>query len=208
MVGMMNSPGKGKPVVGIVGGIGSGKSAVSARLGEMGCDVIDCDKLGHAVLEDEQVRVAIRGRWGAGVFLHSGEVSRDALGERVFSDPAELKALGEIMYPRIRERIVERIAAGLAGPCLAVVIDAAVLFEAGWDDLCSHVVFVDAPAEERFARVRRGRGWDYQKFQAREKLQIPLDIKRHRCCYTASNSSSISHLHEECDRVLRQIIRG
>ena len=100
----------GKAVIGIVGGIGAGKSTVAAELVQLGCARIDGDAIGHALLADPEVRRQIRQRWGEGVFSPEGDVRRDALGEIVFADAAELRALGEILHPRIRRGIEEQIA--------------------------------------------------------------------------------------------------
>lgn len=204
----MKSRGINKPVIGIVGGIGSGKTAVTAWLASLGCATIDCDELGHELLLRDSVQQEIRRHWGRAVFSPTGQVDRKALGKIVFANRAELDALEKILHPRIRSLIIEKISASQSGNFPAVVVDAAVLFEAGWDDLCTDVVFVDAPQEERFRRVRQSRQWSRDEFLAREKLQISLDKKSKRCYHTISNRFNISRLHEECSQLLHRIIHG
>jgi dephospho-CoA kinase len=188
----------GKPVIGIVGGIGAGKSTVAAELARLGCARIDADAIGHELLADPDVRRQIRRRWGEGVFGPEGAVDRRALGQIVFADAAELRALGAILHPRIRHRMEEQIARAQADRRVrGVVVDAAVLFEAGWDDLCTHRIFVRAPQAERARRARRQRGWDASAWRRREKMQISLDKKAAKSDYTVDNSSSLSHLHEQ-----------
>jgi dephospho-CoA kinase len=199
-----------KPVIGLVGGVCSGKSTASAEFAALGCRVIDADAAGHALLREDAVRQAIRARWGDGVFGADGQVSRSALGKLVFADAAEMAALNAIMHPPMRREFQRQITAALADPAVpAVVLDAAVLFEAGWNDLCTCVVFVEASLAEREARAA-GRGWDAAALASREKMQIPLDKKRAKCDYLLQNSSGVSRLREQvrtlCPRILHAAV--
>jgi len=172
----MNGQRAVKPVIGIVGGIGAGKSAAAAELVDLGCRRVDADQIGHELLNAPDVIRQVRQRFGGGVLGPDGAVDRHALGRIVFADAAELRALNAIMHPRIRLRIRQQIAQARAdSEVAAVVIDAAVLFEAGWNDLCSHVLFVETPSDQRADRVRTCRGWDELTWRRREKMQISLD---------------------------------
>ncbi|MBN1553733.1 MAG: dephospho-CoA kinase [Phycisphaerae bacterium] len=193
------------PVVGIVGGVGSGKSTAAELFERKGCCRIDCDKLGHALLLNEDVKRDIRSEWGASVFDENDNVIRKAVAEIVFTDAEQLDKLERILHPRIREKIVQAVHEAQTTDCPAVVVDAAVLFEAGWDDLCTHVVFVDAPEDDRVGRVSERSGWDAEILHARESKQIPLDKKAKRCHYTIRNHSSVSRLQEQVDRLLHHI---
>jgi dephospho-CoA kinase len=195
-----------KPVIGVVGGIGSGKSTVAKELAALGCDLVDCDAVGHELLRRPRVRGAFRGRWGAGVFNKEGQVSRPAVAKIVFADVDEMDFLESLLHPGIRRRIAERIAAARRRRIPAVVVDAAVLFEAGWDDLCTHTIFVESPRKNRLERIARTRGWGREDVRKRESRQIPLDRKARRCSYSLSNRSSLSHLREQVRRVLHRII--
>ncbi len=196
------------PVIGLVGGVGSGKSTVAEAFRQQGARVIDADAIGHAVLRAPDVQRQVRERWGTGVLAPDGTVDRRALGRIVFADRAELDALNAIVHPRIRAEMERQIAVGRAEGVRAVVLDAAVLFEAGWDDLCDRVLFVDAPEAQRRERVARTRGWDRSTWGAREKSQIPLDNKRGRCDDVLDNSSSVSHLQERVRAYLDGLIQG
>ena len=193
------------PVVGIVGGIGSGKSTVAEEFEHLGCYRIDCDKLGHAALDEEDVKRQLRALWGDNVFDADGDVNRRAVADVVFNDPKQLAALESIVHPRIREGIVRGIAEGKARNAPAIIVDAAVLFEAGWDDLCTDIVFVEASREERFARVKERRGWDDSTMQLRESRQIPLDKKQSRCHHSIHNHSSVSYLKVQVGQLLYHI---
>jgi len=105
------------------------------------------------------------------------------------------------MYARMAEQITSARITSVP----AVVLDAAVLLEAGWDDLCTDTVWIDAPAPNRQNRVRSSRGWDDQTLRQRESAQIPLDRKANRCSYRVRNDSSVSHLREQVRQLLHQI---
>ncbi len=193
-------------MIGIVGGIGAGKSTASAALADLGCAVIDADAIGHKMLAEPDVQSQLRRRWGDKVFAPDGTVDRAAVGQIVFNAPAELEALNAIMWPPMGDRIAQLIAkASTQASVPAIVLDAAILFESGWDALCTHVLFVDSPDADR-AHRSAGRGLDFDAWKSREKTQIPLDIKRLRCYRTVDNSSSVSHLLQQVRLIYHQIL--
>ena len=196
-----------KPVIGIVGGIGAGKSTAAGQFARLGCAVIDADAIGHELLTESAVRRRIARRWGPDVLGESGEVDRKALAAVVFRDAVQLAALNRIMHPLIARRVKRRVSIARKDAAVpAVVIDAAVLLEGGWDKLCTHLIFVSAASATRAARAARRAGWARTAWRQREKSQIPLDKKRPRCDHTIDNSSSLSHLCEQVRRVFRQIV--
>ncbi len=196
----------GKLVIGIVGGVGSGKSTAAAEFAALGCRLIDADRIGHELLGEPDVLAEIRRQWGDGVFAPDAQVSRAALAEVVFRGPAELEALNAILHPRIRRRVELAIADAQADESVeAVVLDAALLFEAGWDDLCTHLVFVSAPADDRRRRVAQSRQWSSETWTAREKLQISLDTKASMCDYTLDNRLGASFLREQVRVIFHRI---
>lgn len=202
----MNFPQHSKPVIGVVGGIGSGKSEVAKAFAAEGCVAVDCDKLGHLHLDDPQVQASLRSRWGGGIFDGQGKIDRREVAKIVFASADELAALEKLLHPMIRSSIRQAIADAADKPDVpAVVVDAAVLFEAGWDELCTHTIFVKCDLEQRLARICQNRGWDKDELQRRESAQIPLDKKAERCCYIVDNSSSVSRLPEQVRRLLHQI---
>lgn len=196
----------GKPVIGIVGGVGAGKSTAAREFVALGCRLVDADKIGHQLLAEPDVLAEIRRRWGDVAFGPDGQVSRPALAEVVFDSPTELEALNAILHPRIRRRMEQAIADVQAEPSVeGVVLDAAVMFEAGWDDLCTHLVFVAAPADERQRRVAVSRNWSVEAWRAREKSQISLDIKAGRCEYSLDNRFGASFLREQVHLLFHRI---
>jgi dephospho-CoA kinase len=190
--------------VGLVGGMGSGKSRVAALLAGHGARVIDGDALAHEALRQAEVKRRVVERWGAGVLDEGGEVNRRRLGAIVFADPAERRALEELVHPWIKRRVREQAAAYRADPSVPlIVLDAAVMLEAGWSDVCDRLVFVDAPPEVRLGRLRKGRGWTADELAAREGAQIPLAEKAARADHRLDNSGSLETLERNVEELLR-----
>jgi len=196
-------------VVGLMGGIGSGKSAVADELARRGAKVIVADELGHEALRQPEIRDAVVARWGPRVLDERGEISRPALAAVVFSDPVALKELEALTHPWIRRRTQEEIARTQEKePGRLIVLDAALLLEAGWASACDRLVFVDAPFEVRLARVRESRGRTEQDLQRREAAQLPLTEKRSRADDVIDSSSDLNHLCRRVDDLMHLWGRG
>jgi dephospho-CoA kinase len=198
---MNNMP---KPVIGLIGGIGSGKSRVAALLRDKGGRVIAGDDLGHEALRQPAIRDRVIDRWGKGLLQDNGEINRRRLGAIVFADPAARHALERIVHPWITQRMRDEVAQAQADPAARfVVVDAAILLEAGWNDLCDRLVFVDAPTEVRRRRIAAQRGWTSAEAEAREQAQLPLTAKAVRADYTLHNAGSLESLDRQVDDLLR-----
>ena len=215
------------PVLGVIGGIGSGKSSVARRLQSLRpIAVIDADQFGHQVLNFPNVQERILKRFGPAVFeqprrtggvsplVHGmssdsaptrgltppvrlePQISRAALGRVVFgSDVAAETArrdLEAIVHPEIRSLLEHTIRElRRQANVEAIVLDAAVLLEAGWNDLCDVVVFIDTPQADRIARVQAGRGWSAAELAKREASQWPLPRKRAAADAVIDNSNDL-----------------
>ncbi|MBW3541548.1 MAG: dephospho-CoA kinase [Planctomycetes bacterium] len=200
------------PVIGIVGGIGSGKSTLARRLAEQRpVVVVDGDDAGHRVLEQPEVQQKIRERFGDAVFTETGVVDRRALARQVFGDDkAQRQAradLEQIVHPHIKQELIRRIAEARRTPEIeAVLLDAAILLEAGWNDLCTAVVFVDTSHDERLRRVKAGRGWDEAELRRREASQHPPEVKQRLADFTVTNSHSLHQSLEELSQILDRVL--
>jgi dephospho-CoA kinase len=195
-----------KPVIGLVGGIGSGKSHVSAALARRGGRVVAGDPLGHAALRQFAIRERIVDRWGNGVLASDGEIDRQSLGAVVFADENERRALEAIVQPWIGEQLRREIAAARADPAVAfIVLDAAVMLEAGWEPACDLLVYIHAPRAVRLARVAAQRGWSAVEAAAREQAQLSLTEKAARANVALDNSGSLADLEPQLDRLLARL---
>lgn len=176
-----------KPILGIVGGIGSGKSYVAGLFARLGAYVIDADQLGHQTLMNPVIKKQIMANWGAAVFDPQGEVDRKKLAAIVFSQPAEKARLEALVFPFIGEGIVSAIKKYQADPAVKLfILDAAILLETGWREHCNAIIFVEASEATRLMRVA-GRGWDAQELHRREASQWPLEKKKAACQYVIPN---------------------
>ncbi|MHC4274951.1 MAG: dephospho-CoA kinase [Planctomycetota bacterium] len=202
-----SGPTVGRPVIGLAGGVGAGKSAVAAILSRLGCVVCNSDDLGRQALREPAIRTKLVGWWGREVLDEAGEIDRAAVAAIVFRRPEELQRLELLVHPWIEARRKALFAMAPADAC-ALVIDAPLLFEAGLDAECDAVIFVDADRGTRLARVADGRGWDEQALGRREDSQLPLDEKRARSDYVVSNNGDLRALSEQVNRTLNEIVQN
>ncbi len=199
----------GKPIIGIAGGIGAGKSAAASILAELGAAVVDADRLNHEELNAPEVVAELRRWWGEGVVAPNGRVDRDAIRRIVREAPEELRRLEKVVHPRIARRTDGLIAAWRADPAVrAIVWDAPLLFEAGLVDRCDCVIFVEADPRVRLDRVRRERSWTEEDLRRMENAQKPLDLKKGRADYIVENNSDKESLRRQMERVFSQILSG
>jgi dephospho-CoA kinase len=195
----------GKPIIGIVGGIGSGKSFVAALFGELGCMVIDSDRLIAQAYERDDVRQTLAHWWGPHVLAPSGGVDRKAIAARVFADPAERLRLEALLHPLASHLRDEQMATADPGT-VAFVWDAPLLIEAGLAPQCDAIVFVEVPGDVRARRVMESRGWTMQEWQRREKSQTPLDNKREIAKYMVRNTAGPDEVRSQVRHVLSRIV--
>ena len=202
-------------VIGLIGGIGGGKSSVAALFESAGAVVIDADLVGHELLNDPRVCGQIVDRFGTSVLSEKSVghelpsiIDRKALGTIVFADPTARRDLEAILHPRMRasfQAVIEQESKSKKTEKSMVVLDAAILLEAGWDDLCDLIVFVDAPRDERMRRVQAQRGWSREVFEARERAQWPCDKKRRGADLVITNDAGVDALKERVERILARL---
>jgi dephospho-CoA kinase len=191
-------------IIGLLGGIASGKSLVARQFCELGAGLLDGDRAGHEVLRLPEVKQLVRERWGQSVFAADGEVDRKALGRIVFDASSEgrseLEYLEKITHSRIGRRLRQQTADLAAQGRAAAVLDAPVMLKAGWDAFCDHIVFVEAPEEVRRARAL-ARGWSQEDIARRESVQEPLEVKRARAEFVIDNSGTPEQTRKQVERL-------
>jgi dephospho-CoA kinase len=193
------------PVIGIVGGIGSGKSVVAAEFVKQGGYLIAADELGHEALRQPEIKKQVLARWDGAVLKSDGEIDRRRLGQIVFADARELHALEALVFPFIVKRIREEIAHAQARSGVRfIVLDAAIMLETGWHQVCDKIVFVDTPEDVRLERLQRTRGWDAEEVKRREQAQMPLAEKRRHAHAVVDNSGGRERLAAQIDALLPQ----
>ncbi|GIW08205.1 MAG: dephospho-CoA kinase [Dehalococcoidia bacterium] len=196
-------------VLGLTGGIASGKSTVAAMLRKRGAALIDADKLGHRVLErGSDGWSAIIATFGEGILTEDGEIDRKRLGAIVFADPEKLKQLNAISHPRIRAMALDEIAALRArGDVEIAVVDAALLFEGHWDDFCDEVWVVYVPEELALERLVARNGLTEEQARERIRAQMPIDEKKARGDVIIDNSGSLADLEAKVEEAWAAALR-
>jgi len=176
-----------KPILGIVGGIGSGKSYVASLFAKLGGYVIDADRLGHLALLNTEVKKQIKEQWGDAVFNDKAEVDRKKLASIVFDDSREKARLESMVFPFISQGMLDAIHQHQSdGRVKFFILDAAILLETGWKEHCDAIIFVEASEGTRLKRVA-GRGWTMEELRRREASQWPLERKKAACQHVIPN---------------------
>jgi dephospho-CoA kinase len=187
-------------VIGLAGGIASGKSTVAMLFEELGAVSLNADQIGHEVLREPAVQESLRNEFGPTIFDAAGEVDRSAVARMVFGpdegSQRRLLFLESITHPRISERLSEHLVQLRRTGCKAVILDAAVMFKAGWDRFCTRIVFVRVPHAVRVARAK-SRGWTPAELDARENRQTPLVEKERKATDFLENDSSLEELRQQ-----------
>lgn len=188
-------------VVGLAGGVGSGKSTVARIFAKWGARAIDADAVGHRVLDLPRMRAALARDWGRGI-LRGGRVDRAALARLAFRSRKSVARLNRRVHPAILREIRRRISAARGW----VVLDAALLFETGADALCDVVVFVSAPRQVRAGRIR-SRGWGPGELRRRERFQFPVVYKKKKADYVLNNAGSKSRTEDQIQEICNELRR-
>lgn len=181
--------------IGLTGGIASGKTTVTAKLAALGATIIDADGLGHRVYEPgtrpfSQVVAA----FGEEIVAEDGTIDRAALGGKVFGDAAAMTRLTDIVWPAIGALAVEEIAAARAAGTEVAIVEAAVLFEAGWESLVDEVWVISVPPEVARARLMERNGFSQDEADKRIASQITNAERESRADVVISTDCSLEEV--------------
>ena len=186
------------PVIGITGGIGSGKSTVTQMLEELGAVVIDADRVGHQIyLPDLPAWREIVAAFGAAVLNTDRTINRQALGKIVFADPEALRMLNRIVHPKMFNRMTELIAELHArGGMKAIVVEAAILIEANWMPLVDQVWVVVASEAVVVDRLAKQRNLAPEQVRTRIAAQLSNDERRKHAHVVIRNDGSLEEVRD------------
>jgi dephospho-CoA kinase len=197
-------------IIGITGGVASGKSMVAEQLATLGAGVLDADRAGHEALRLPHVEAAAKRRWGDAIFGPDGRIDRARLARIVFGgEPKaerERKHLEQLTHPEIGRLLARQAEEFSAAGTKVAVVDAALLFEAGWEEMCEKTVFVDSAPQVRLARAL-ARGWTEEDFAARECAQDSLQRKRSRADVIIDNSGSAERTLAQVEQFWASLFR-
>jgi len=195
--------------VGLTGGIGSGKSAVSALLAARGAVVLDADRMAREVVDRGTPGLAaVVEAFGPDVLLPDGSLDRPALGRRVFGDPEQLARLNAIVHPLVGERYAREHAEAEASGARVAVHDVALLVESGLAERYDAVVVVAASPQTQLDRLVRLRGMDEQDARARIAAQAPLADKLAVATHVIRNDGPLEQLAPQVDRLWDELLAG
>ena len=192
-------------VIGLTGGVGSGKSTVAGILRALGAEVIDADEASHAAYEPATPGFdAVVREFGADV-VRDGRIDRQRLGALVFADEGARRRLNAIVHPLVREWMAARTAEAIERGTEVVIQDVPLLYENGLEDLFSSIVLVYVPEDLQVERLVEGRGFTQERARAVIAVQMAIDEKRRRAHHVIDNSGTPEQTRDQVEDVWAQI---
>jgi dephospho-CoA kinase len=196
-------------VIGLTGGIGTGKSEVARLLESLGAAPINADQIGHeAYTPHSETWNLVVDAFGEGILHESGEIDRRALGGIVFSDPEEMAKLNSIMHPQMASMVTDRIDSLRGDGAEVVVVEAAVLFEAGWETLVDEVWSTDSPVETVVQRLQAARGISPEEARKRIDSQMDREERLGRSDVVVDNSGDVARLERTVRELWQSRVNG
>jgi len=192
-------------LIGLTGGVGSGKSTVAEMFRELGAEVLDADKAAHAAYEPGSPGFdAVVKEFGQG-YVRDGRIDRQKLGQLVFNDPDARQRLNAIVHPLVREWMVERTAEAARRGVPIVIQDVPLLFENSLEHLFNSIVLVYAPEEVQLERLIKGRGVDAARARAMIAAQMSIEKKRELAHHVIDNSGTVEQTRAQVEEVWAQM---
>lgn len=193
-------------IIGLTGGVGSGKSTVAEMLREMGADVVDADQAAHAVYAPGTPGFdAVVREFGPDFVREDGNIDRQRLGALVFNDESALRRLNAIVHPLVREWMAARTAEAAERGAEIVIQDVPLLYENGLEGLFSSVLLVYTPEDIQLDRLVHGRGLPPDRARSMIAAQMPIEEKRRRAHHVIDNSGSAEETRRQAEEVWAQM---
>ena len=196
-----------KPVWGITGGIGAGKSTLARILeNRTGAKVLDADKVGHEALLDPEIVQKVK-KWGQNAVLdEEGNLNREKIGKHIFPNKEKMSEYETIIHPWIGQRLIKELRKFEEDSLqMLLILDASLLWESGWHRICGLILHLDAPLETKIHRVATSRAWNPEMLILRESLQMPLTLKALLADHCINNSGSLDQLNSQVDAFLLRL---
>lgn len=197
-----------KLVIGILGGIASGKSTVAAELAKLGCKIIDADRIAHEALCRQDIRQKVTDLFGEGILDSSGKINRKELANLVFADADKLSSLNKIIHPLVLKRAEELVEQySRQRQVRATVLDMPLLLEVSWAKRCDKLIFVRCKRPLRLQRAKK-MGFDENQIKIRENFQISLDNKAAIADNVIDNNSNLSTLVRQVADIFSNMVNN
>ena len=179
-------------VIGLTGSIGTGKSEAARQLEALGASIISADQVGHeAYTPNTEAWEHVVSAFGDEILQDDGEIDRRKLGTIVFSDPGQLERLNQIMHPRMAQMVADKVEVLRGQGVEVVVVEAALLFEAGWDSLVEEVWTTDSPEQAVIERLKVRNGMSEEETRKRMSSQMGRMERLERSDYVIENSGDM-----------------
>lgn len=193
-------------LIGLTGGIGSGKSTVASRLKTLGAQIVDADKIAREIVEPGEPALAELAEAFDGVLNADGTLNRAELARQAFATPKATEKLNSITHPRIRERTLERFVQARTEAVPVLVYDMPLLIENGEYKKMDHVLVVDAADEIRIDRLVNSRGLDEDDARRRIAAQISREERLAAADSVVDNSGTRDQLLQQVDTFWEQVV--
>jgi dephospho-CoA kinase len=196
-------------VIGLTGGIGTGKSEVTRLLQALGAEVINADQVGHEAYQpDSESWIEVVKAFGEDILGPSREINREKLGAIVFGDSEQLAKLNRIMHPRMAGIVSERLESLRDQGTKVVVVEAALLYEAGWDSLVDEVWATDSPVETVMERLQARNGMSPEEVLKRIDSQMDRSERLSRAQVIVDNGGNVVDLEATIDSLWNSRVAG
>lgn len=196
-------------VIGLTGGIGTGKSEAARHMVSLGAALIDADQVGHEAYQPNGAAwPPVVAAFGRDILQPNGEIDRRRLGAIVFADPEQLARLNGIMHPLMAEMVRERIGRLGGQGAAVVVVEAALLFEAGWDALVDEVWATDAPEDAVVRRLAQRSGMSEEDARKRVAAQLSREERLSRAGCIIDNSAGLDAMRSAIGQLWDARVKG
>jgi len=194
-------------ILGITGGLATGKTTVAGLFRQFGAKVLDADDIAHDLLQPGRPAFKAVVRHFGGHILHAGRIDRQQLSQRVFRDAQERRVLEGLLHPRVLKYIRRELALiGMRADVPAAVLDVPLLFEAGWQAWVDVTVVVKTNRRVQLARLKRKRHMSAQDARYRIQAQMPLRRKIAMADFVIDNNGSLNETRKQVLHIWRTII--
>jgi len=194
-------------LIGILGGVASGKSTVAGEFARLGCAVIDADKIAHELLDEPQIYKEITAGFGQAILDNNGRIDRSRLAEAAFADGEKLALLNRLIHPAVLARAEQLISRYKKDPLIrAIILDMPLLVEVGWHKRCDRLIFVDCSRHLRAKRAKKIGIFDENHLKIRENFQISLDKKASLSDNRIDNNSGFKALARQVTEIFTNVI--
>ena len=195
-------------VLGLTGGICCGKSEAARLLRQLGAYHIDADAISRALTAPGgEALPAIRQIFGDGVFREDGSLNRQALGDLVFGDPAQKRALEGILHPLVQRNMLRMLDEADQGEAKVALLDVPLLFETGMDALCDEVWVMSARREIQIQRIMARDGLNQQQAEARVDSQMDPEEREKRAGRVISSEKPLDKMQAEITGLYQQLLK-